>query len=200
MGWSWALWVCHEVLCDAMLSAAEEGDAWCLDKGRSPSLLKHAVVRAPYVDNGNLVSLSKARVDERLDRLTTELDRRGLRWHEREAGRPDLEVLGLQLDGRSGRLRHTPRRAWRLHMALHEALRRRFLARWQLRRAVGHLVHYFSVTRPALAVLGACYRFLEAGPDEERCLLPESVRGELAVAAGLCFLGECDLQKPPSSV
>eukprot|EP00959_Pyramimonas_sp_CCMP1952_P362624 7594085-Pyramimonas_sp.AAC.1 len=63
----------------------------------------------------------------------------------------------MVLDGRAGRLRHTAKRAWRLYLALHHVLREPWLARWQLRRIVGHLVHYFSVVRPGLSVLGACY-------------------------------------------
>eukprot|EP00959_Pyramimonas_sp_CCMP1952_P113344 2369079-Pyramimonas_sp.AAC.1 len=90
MGWSWALWICHEVLVDAMVEAGLPSDGWCLDKARAPTLVGQAVVRAPYVDNGNLVSLSAPALNDRLDKLTAELDRRGLRWHELERAQPGL--------------------------------------------------------------------------------------------------------------
>ncbi|CAK0878561.1 unnamed protein product, partial [Prorocentrum cordatum] len=200
MGWSWALWICHEVLVDAMVEAGLPGDGWCLDKARAPTLVGQAVVRAPYVDNGNLVSLSAPALNDRLDKLTAELDRRGLRWHELERAQPGLVILGLVLDGREGRLRHTAKRAWRLYLALHHVLRTPWLARWQLRRIVGHLVHYFSVVRPGLSVLGACYTFIGDGDLSPVVRLPGDVLGELAVAAGLVFLGEVDLCRVPSDV
>ncbi|CAK0907095.1 unnamed protein product [Prorocentrum cordatum] len=200
MGWSWALWICHEVLVDAMDEAGLPGDGWCLDKARAPTLVGQAVVRAPYVDNGNLVALSAPALNDRLDKLTAELDRRGLRWHELERAQPGLVILGLVLDGREGRLRHTAKRAWRLYLALHHVLRTPWLARWQLRRIVGHLVHYFSVVRPGLSVLGSCYTFIGDGDLSPVVRLPGDVLGELAVAAGLVFLGEVDLCRVPSDV
>ncbi|CAK0909779.1 unnamed protein product [Prorocentrum cordatum] len=200
MGWSWALWICHEVLVDAMVEAGLPSDGWCLDKARAPTLVGQAVVRAPYVDNGNLASLSAPALNDRLDKLTAELDRRGLRWHELERAQPGLVILGLVLDGREGRLRHTAKRAWRLYLALHHVLRIPWLARWQLRRIVGHLVHYFSVVRPGLSVLGACYTFIGDGDLSTVVRLPGDVLGELAVAAGLVFLGEVDLCRVPSDI
>ncbi|CAK0825073.1 unnamed protein product, partial [Prorocentrum cordatum] len=123
MGWSWALWICHEVLVDAMDAAGLLGDGWCLDKARAPTLVGRSVVRAPCVDKRNLVSLGATAIDDWLDKLTAELDRRGLRWHELERAQPGLVILGMVLDGREGRLRRTAKRAWRLYLALHHVLR-----------------------------------------------------------------------------
>eukprot|EP00959_Pyramimonas_sp_CCMP1952_P418288 8762956-Pyramimonas_sp.AAC.1 len=58
------------------------GDTRVLDKARTPSMHGGGVARAPYVDNGNMVSLSADAISARLAALTAELDRRGLRWHE----------------------------------------------------------------------------------------------------------------------
>ncbi|CAK0806818.1 unnamed protein product, partial [Prorocentrum cordatum] len=200
MGWSWALWICQEVLIDTMSAVFGEKDSWCLDKGKPPSLLNGGVAHAPYVDNANLISLDAAQLDERLGAVTDELDKRGLRWHELQHAALSQGILGLEFDGRHGRLRHASRRAWRLHLGLHEVLRRPRLARWQVRRLLGHIVHYFSIMRPALSVLGECYAYLESGPMEGVSRLPPSVVTELRCAAGLVFLGQVDLRRPPAPV
>ncbi|CAK0848413.1 unnamed protein product, partial [Prorocentrum cordatum] len=58
----------------------------------------------------------------------------------------------------------------------------------------------FSVVRPGLSVLGACYTFIGDGDLSPVVRLPGDVLGELAVAAGLVFLGEVDLCRVPSDV
>ncbi|CAK0906705.1 unnamed protein product, partial [Prorocentrum cordatum] len=175
MGWSRALWICQEVLVDTMGAVFGDKDSWCLDKGKPPSLLNGGVAHAPYVDNANLISLDAGKLDQRLGAVTGELDNRGLRWHELQHAASSQGILGLEFDGRRGRLRHTSRRAWRLHLGLHEVLRRPRLDRWQIRRLLGHIVRYFSIMRPALSVLGECYAYLESGPMEGVSRLPSSV-------------------------
>ncbi|CAK0896305.1 unnamed protein product [Prorocentrum cordatum] len=194
MGWSWALWTCQEVLIDTMGTVFGDKDSWCLDKGKPPSLLNGGVAHAPYVDNANLISLGAGELDRRLGAVADELDKRGLRWHELQHATSSQGILGLEFDGRHGRLRHTSRRAWRLYLGPHKVvLRRPRLARWQVRRLLRHIVHYFSIMRPALSVLGESYAYLESGPMEGVSRLPSSVLTELRCAAGLVFLGQAEL-------
>lgn len=53
-----------------------------------------------------------------------------------------------------------------------------------LRVIVGHLCHFFTVRRPALATLSAVWKFIEDARDEVRWL-PDQVVNELCVARGL---------------
>ncbi|CAK0792428.1 unnamed protein product, partial [Prorocentrum cordatum] len=193
---AWGSWMRFDI----EVTADELGVDSIFDDQLGPTLVGRSVVRAPCVDDGNLVSLCAPALDDRLDRLTAELDRRGLRWHELERAQPGLVILGMVLDGREGRLRHAPKRAWRLYLALHHVLRHPWLARWQLRRIVGHIVHYFSVLRPGLSVLGASYAHISSGDLAEMVRVPPDVLGELATAAGLVFLGEVDMCRVPSDI
>ena len=118
MGWSWALWVCHETPVDCMAVAARPGDTFALNRSVAATISPDSVVHAPYVDNASLMGMSTDTVDDRLDRVTDELTRRGFRWHEHNKAQGCLEVLGMVVDGAADRLRHKPRRAWRLYRAL----------------------------------------------------------------------------------
>ncbi|CAK0862369.1 unnamed protein product, partial [Prorocentrum cordatum] len=188
------------VLIDTMGTVFGDKDSWCLDKGKPPPLLSGGVAHAPYVDNANLISLGAGELDRRLGAVADELDRRGLRWHELQHATPSQSILGLEFDGRRGRLRRASRRAWRLRLGLHEVPRRPRLARWQVRGLLGHIVHYFSIMRPALSALGESYAYLESGPMEGVSRLPSSVLTELRCAAGLAFFGQVDLRRPPAPV
>ncbi|CAK0847888.1 unnamed protein product, partial [Prorocentrum cordatum] len=186
---AWGSWMCVDIEMDA----GEIG-------GKPPSLLNGAVAHAPYVDNSNLISLGAGELDQRLGAVADELERRGLCWHELQHATSSQGILGIEFDGRRGRLRHASRRAWRLYLGLREVLRRPRLARWHVRRLLGHIVHYFSIMRPALSVLGESYAYLESGPMEGVSRLPWSVLTELRCAAGLVLLGQVDLRRPPAPV
>lgn len=82
MGWTWALWVCHETLTDVMEVAAQPSDTVPLDRHRAAAMHSGRAVHAPYVDNVTVLSRTPDIVNDRLPRITDELDRRGLRWLE----------------------------------------------------------------------------------------------------------------------
>jgi hypothetical protein len=74
MGWTWALWVCHETLCDVMEVAARPGDTVSLDRHHAATLHGRQAVHAPYVDNATVLARNADIVDDRLARVTRELD------------------------------------------------------------------------------------------------------------------------------
>ncbi|CAK0864760.1 unnamed protein product [Prorocentrum cordatum] len=150
MGRGRELWICHEVLVDAMDAAGLPGDGRRLGEARAATLVGQAVARAPCVDDGNLVSLSAPALDARREKPTAELSGCGPRWR-------------------------TAKRAWRLYLALHHVLREPWLARWHLRRIVGHLARHFSAARPGLSALGAFYTFIGGGDLVHLCRVTSEV-------------------------
>ena len=99
MGWTWALWVCHETLTDVMEVAARPLDTVSLDRHRAAAMHGDRAVHAPYVDNATVLARAPDVVNDRLLRITNEFDRRGLRWHERNPATAQLVVLGMLIDG-----------------------------------------------------------------------------------------------------
>ena len=51
MGWSWALWVCHETLTSVLQAAALPGDELVQDRALAPTVGPDVCAYAPYVDN-----------------------------------------------------------------------------------------------------------------------------------------------------
>ncbi|CAK0802318.1 unnamed protein product, partial [Prorocentrum cordatum] len=96
IGWSFALWICLEVLVNAMDVAGLPRDARCLDEARAPA---QSVDRSPRVDDGDFISFIASAINDLLAGLTDELDGRGLDWQELERAQPGLVILGMVLHG-----------------------------------------------------------------------------------------------------
>ncbi|CAK0858128.1 unnamed protein product, partial [Prorocentrum cordatum] len=186
MGWGWALWICREVLVDAMDVAGLPRGGW-----------------APCVDDGNLVSLGASAISDGLDELTDELDRRGLRWRELERAQPGLVIPGIVLDGRDGGAQ-APLEARVAALSLAAPRAAGALAGAPAAAADRRLMRYFSVLRPGLSVLGACCAFIGDGELAPVARLPADVLGGLATAAGFVFLAEgyavCEARLGPREV
>ena len=89
---------------------------------------------SPYVDNGNVIGVTKSSVDFIFNRVIEDLEGLGLICHERVDVQDSLQLVGIVFDGSSRTLRHTPRRTWRLHLGVQQFLKRQ--------RASGHVVLY----------------------------------------------------------
>lgn len=111
MGWSWALWICHETVTAIMGDVDADHDVWVLDKQPGPTLPPQGVARAPYVDNANLVGRRGEIVAAKLRLVKDRLDALGPVWHEAQESSPEIEILGVILDGNRGEIRAKPARA-----------------------------------------------------------------------------------------
>ena len=196
MGWSWALWICHETLAGVVRPTLQDQDFWVLDKGLAGRFNGGGVGAAPYVDNANFVSDEAAELNARLQSTTDALDALHLKWHERVDGSLDIDMLGITLDGRKCTLRPKRDRLWRLWHGINGALRRRSLAGWQVRVLLGHLVSFMQLRRPLLSIFRDSYDFY-AGTDLTTARpLPKGVRTELRSAQSLLFLVSVDMAIP----
>ena len=73
MGWTWALWVCHETLTNVMEVAARPLDTVSLDRHRAAAMHGDREVHAPYVDNATVLARAPDIVNDRRARITNEL-------------------------------------------------------------------------------------------------------------------------------
>ena len=69
-------------------------------------------------------------------RLKKILDDLGIRYHEELDGRLVMEVLGIEVNGETGVLRPSTRRAWRLHAGTSFLLKMKRGAGWQVQSLV----------------------------------------------------------------
>jgi hypothetical protein len=136
-------------------------DALVLDRACAPVLQKGSPIASVYVDNAAIFALSHAEAQSTIDAVEAALHRKGFGTHEKvDATSSDFEIVGLVFNGRSKRLRHKPKRMWRLYDATLDILRRGRLYGWHLRHWLGHAVHLAMLSRPLLSLVSACYAFV----------------------------------------
>ena len=75
------------------------------------------MIAAPYVDNSNLLTTDPDLSERVLGAVEADLLDRDFALRDRVVREPVFEFVGVVLDGRVGRLRHKPRRSWRLLLA-----------------------------------------------------------------------------------
>jgi len=85
-------------------------------------------------------------------------------------------IFGWAFAGKEGTISPEPKRKWKLHYALEEALTRGQLSGKQLSRLVGHYVSMAMVRRESLSVLDACYAFIIGHPEECASMWPSVMR------------------------
>ena len=183
-----------------MDKVSQEGEGSALDKRPAPDLSGGRAVSAPYVDNANVLGFDSTRVQEKLDGVVIELDKQRLRWHEKVDAGGLFEMPGVEVHGRHGRVRHKPRRVWRLYRGIEFLLRSPTVPGWQVRVYIGHGVTVCQLMRPALACLRSLYDFVSGAPVSEWRVLPAACRSELSVIKGLLLMAEVDLQAAPADI
>eukprot|EP00959_Pyramimonas_sp_CCMP1952_P069613 1453022-Pyramimonas_sp.AAC.1 len=114
---------------------------------------------SPYVGNANLFGVCAEDVGAALDEVCAELDRLNLAYHEMVEPTRLYESVGVVSDGQARKLRHTDKRAWKLYLGLQHLIGVGGATGYALRIIYGHLVNFFMLMRPALAVLDLGYHF-----------------------------------------
>ena len=123
MGWSQALALCQMVAERAALRAGLDDSARIID-GRPPPPVSSGA-HLEYVDNFAAMASSEQRANDMLNRVVTQLRSLGLPVHEVEPAQLQATLLGWFVDGDSGLVMPTRRRAWRLVLATRELLQLR---------------------------------------------------------------------------
>ncbi|CAK0843119.1 unnamed protein product, partial [Prorocentrum cordatum] len=204
MGWSWSLFFCQDLLdeaqCKGLLSLGCEGGGRLMhERCPAPLLAPGCPLSQPYVDDANVIGLSRRDTEHALRGIQHVLDYLGIDYHDLVEPTKLHTTVGVVLDTAARRLRHAGARAWRLYLGVEHLLRVRRASGRALRVVHGHLVNHFMITRPALAALDEGYRFIAQHLDE-RAPLGRLLLDELRVVKGLLLLADVDLAAPWSRV
>eukprot|EP00438_Fugacium_kawagutii_P031465 Skav222634 [mRNA] locus=scaffold10:187684:190948:+ [translate_table: standard] len=194
MGWKWALYFCQRVnerICERCGLLAKDR---LRDGVAAPD---SGFWHVQYVDNLHVFGTDKAVVEQHFWRAVQGLREAGLTVHEIEIDEGETKVLGWELE-KSGTLRPSRRRLWRLRLGLREILRRGRASGQQIERLVGHITFVSLCRRESLAILGECYSFIRQHCDRVVPLW-KSVRKELAMWDGVAPLLAVDLTKDISN-
>lgn len=197
MGWSWALFYCHEAVSECMRQTLLEFrlPATLVGDVQKPAHFNRcAPAMAPYADNVNMLALDKEVGDRVFGRLVERLRERGFVLRDEVQGTDTFEFLGMELCGRDSVLRHTRRRTWRLWFAMTRILEIGYLPGEGARVLCGHLCHHFGLFTPGMVVMQALFRFAREAVGSV-VKLPRAVADEVRVARALLFVAESDLRK-----
>ena len=121
MGWAHALSICQQVTEHAADAAGLPENQRITDRRETPVLEKGGHLE--YVDNLASLALDRITSQQLTDRMVKQLRESGLPVHEETEASLTTQLLGWVLDGSGGRVRPTPRRAWRPHIICLRALR-----------------------------------------------------------------------------
>ena len=158
MGWAHALWVCqkcHESITDGLESVP--ASLRLSDMRPVPSM--QPFIHAEYVDNFIALTQEKGLAHKLATQVEQELNRRGLPTHPVECTSGG-ETLGWQFDSEKPHVTMTPRRLWKLKMAVDELLRQGWGSGQLVERIVGHCTFAGLLRRELLSCFQAVYVFI----------------------------------------
>ena len=117
MGWSWSLYFCQHVLEGAASMAGLRAGDRIEDRTATGFVGGDRIVHAEYVDNFFVCGVDQQNVQSSFNRMKQVLEQWGFVIHEVTDARPDVEGLGLRIDGLSRRIALTSARIWKLRLA-----------------------------------------------------------------------------------
>lgn len=200
MGWSWALYLAQDIVCNQCLIALSGGEHQLIrDKHIAPALQPGQCPVGVYVDNVHTfgasrgeASKSMVKIAQRFSELGIPFEVDGVEGHER------IDTLGLTFHFSNGvRVTAKAERAWRLWSATSAILRRRRVSGDVMRVWLGHVNFHFLLCRPLLSTLSASYKFSIAHLGH-RFPMWSTVRKEMKLVQNLLLVVEKDLSAPYS--
>ena len=117
-----------------------------------------------FVDNVYSLSTSAAGMQRAHAHICAALGTKSLLLHEHVVSVPELEAVGLLIDGRRRQLRRKTHKTWLLHAATEELLRGVPLTGRGLRAYVGHVMNQLIIVRHALSIVSELYKLI-GDPD-----------------------------------
>ena len=86
---------------------------------------------------------------------------RGLEVHDVVDGSAESDLLGHHFSGKSGALRPTQSRFWKVHQSLLYVERGGLIGPREFERLLGHVIFVLMLRRPLLSILHHSYRFAQ---------------------------------------
>ena len=118
MGWSFALYFCHEAVTHlASKSAASSIGGLLKERGVPPTLLPGRGILGVYVDTVSAFGGERGTSKRVLTEFEAECASKTVAIHTDAVGEECLGILGMTLNGHDRIFDHSPRRVWRLYLA-----------------------------------------------------------------------------------
>ena len=193
MGFSWSFFLVQHIHQSAVLRSLSisEQDLF-LDGRPPPHISSSGIYSMPYCDNIHSISSDKSSCNEGKQRIVSELAGQGFTIHEEEDASTLFNTLGGVVDGDSGRVGMTSRRAWDLIYAF-EYVAEHVVSREVVQKLLGHAMFFSTINRGGMSVFRRSYDFVEHCKVPRR--LTSQERQECLVFAGLIPLLFADLRK-----
>ena len=193
MGFSWSFFLVQHIHQSAVLRSLSisEQDLF-LDGRPPPHISSSGIYSMPYCDNIHSISSDKSSCNEGKQRIVSELAGQGFTIHEEEDASTLFNTLGGVVDGDSGRVGMTSRRAWDLIYGF-EYVAEHVVSREVVQKLLGHAMFFSTINRGGMSVFRRLYDFVEHCKVPRR--LTSQERQECLVFAGLIPLLFADLRK-----
>lgn len=169
-------WICQQIHHRAARSVGLSEDTRLRDRHawQTGESLYHSEYVDKFVAFSNSESKTRDAVSSIVDRLTS----LNLPVHEIEHCCTFYNFLGWEVDGKSGTVRPTSRRLWKVRLAIRHLLKVGRASGHDLERLIGHATFLSLIQRPGLSVFGQVYAFMRRHHSSSTWLWP-GVRREL---------------------
>ena len=193
MGFSWSFFLVQHIHQSAVLrSLSISEDDLFLDGRPPPQISSSGTYSMPYCDNIHSISSDKSLCNQGKQKIVSELAGQGFTIHEEEDASTLFNTLGGLVDGDSGRVGMTSRRAWDLVQAF-EYVSEHVVSREVMQKLLGHAMFFSTINRGGMSVFRRLYDFVEHCKTPRR--LNEQERQECLIFSGLIPLLFADLRK-----
>ena len=198
MGWNWAVHFTQEAHLRIVKSVLPS-EPRRVDKYPGIDLQQEGA-KVVYIDNIAVLSGSPERAASAVAAMKAALPRKGVVSDLDPEPAERGELLGCELDLRSGCWQVVGRRLWRIYGALDYVLSKRARVTGQeIERLIGHLVAALMLRREGLSMLHSSYEFAQASYSK-RQPIRKSVARELGWVRALLPCLKADTRRPWSEV
>ena len=197
MGFSWSFYLIQKMHEQSALRALQcDRSQLILDGYPSPKLSGSQVAAMPYCDNVHCMSLDQESCQRGKDRMCEDLTGLGFTLHEDAEASSFFPTLGGIIDGKNGKVKPTPSRAWNVILAF-ESLLEGPVDWVVLQRLLGHAMTICTINRYGMSIFRSLYDYVEAAPIPRP--LNKKERQEVRTFIGLVPLLVGEMKRPWST-
>ncbi|CAK0794405.1 unnamed protein product, partial [Prorocentrum cordatum] len=196
MGFSWSFYLAQIVHSSVVKGVLPDTAGLVLqDRQPGPTIGPRGLASLPYCDNHATGAGSPELADGARIAVARQLTADGFAVHEEEDASLWAESLGFAIDGLTGEVGPTAKRATRLAAAGRWLARRPRITGVMLERFLGHCTFQLMGERSLLSIFGSCYRFVRVH-YKQKVRLWQSAARECEWLAALVRFARTNLRRP----
>ncbi|CAK0874147.1 unnamed protein product, partial [Prorocentrum cordatum] len=196
MGFSWSFYLAQIVHSSVVKGVLPDTAGLVLqDRQPGPTIGSRGLVSLPYCDNHATGAGSPELADGARIAVARQLTADGFAVHEEEDASLWAESLGFAIDGLTGEVGPTAKRATRLAAAGRWLARRPRVTGVMLERFLGHCTFQLMGERSLLSIFGSCYRFVRVH-YKQKVRLWQSAARECERLSALVRFARTNLRRP----